>query len=57
VKRLLALAAALAQAVDINDVVTFGGLGLACYGIAQIHEPAAYITGGCALFWLGIRRG
>ena len=38
-----------------RDVVTFGGLGAVCYGVAQVHEPAAWIVGGCALFWLGVR--
>lgn len=41
---------------DIRDVITFGGLGAACYGIAQFSAPMAWIVGGTALFWLGVRR-
>ena len=41
---------------DIRDLITFGGLGCACYGIAQINPPAAWIVGGACLFWLGVRR-
>ena len=31
---------------DLGDIVTFGGLAGACYGIAQIYPPAAWIVGG-----------
>lgn len=41
---------------DLRDLFAFGGLAAACYGIAQIHAPAAWIVGGVALFWLGVRR-
>lgn len=41
---------------DMTDLLVFGGLGLACYGIAQIYAPAAWVTAGAVLFWLGIRR-
>ncbi len=41
---------------DLRDVITFGGLGAACYGIAMLSVPAAWIVGGACLFWLGVRR-
>lgn len=55
-KRFLSAARAwLNEALDMRDVITFGGLALACYGIHQIYPPAAEIVGGGALFWLGVR--
>ena len=42
---------------DLRDVITFGGLGAACYGISLLSVPAAWIVGGAALFWLGVRKG
>lgn len=47
---------AAAGAIDLRDVFVFGGLGCAVYGIAQVHSPAAWIVGGAALFWLGIKK-
>jgi len=47
---------ALLEAIDLRDLFVFGGLGCVAYGVAQIHEPAAWIVAGCALFWLGVRR-
>lgn len=42
---------------DLEDVLVFGGLGLACYGVAQIAGgPAACIVGGTTLVWLGVKR-
>lgn len=41
---------------DLRDVITFGGLACACYGIAMLSVPAAWIVGGACLFWLGVRR-
>lgn len=53
--RALWRAAASGDFVDLSDVITFGGIACACYGIAQVYEPAAWIAGGSALFWLGVR--
>ena len=47
---------AVALVPDAQDVVTFGGIAAACYGVAQIYEPGAWILGGAALFYLGVRR-
>ena len=55
--RLAALAARIAAAVDLRDGFVFGGLGCVVIGLAQMHGPLAWIVGGGALFWLGIRRG
>ena len=42
---------------DMEDVLVFGGLALACYGIAELAGvPAACIAGGGTLLWLGVRR-
>lgn len=41
--------------MDLSDAFIFAGLALACVGVWQIYPPAALITGGVALFWLGIR--
>lgn len=48
--------AAIGAELELRDVFVFGGLGCAVYGIAQFHVPAAWIVGGAALFWLGVRR-
>lgn len=41
---------------DMQDVLVFGGLGAACYGVAELAGvPAACVLGGGALFWLGVR--
>lgn len=45
----------LGNTIDLRDVIAFGGLAVGCYGIAQVYEPAAWIVGGAALFWLGVR--
>ncbi|MDZ4253994.1 MAG: hypothetical protein U1A72_15600 [Sulfuritalea sp.] len=42
---------------DLADVFAFGGLGVACYGIAQFSQPVAWIVGGAVLFGLGVRKG
>lgn len=49
------LGAALADVLGLRELFAFGGLTLACYGIWQIYPPAAWIGGGAALFWLGIK--
>jgi hypothetical protein len=48
--------AAMRSTFELRDVFVFGGLAGAVYGIAQVYPPAAWIAGGAALFWLGIRR-
>ena len=42
--------------VDVRDLIVFGGLAMIFNGIAAIFPPAAWITCGAALFWLGVRR-
>lgn len=54
-RALAGVKAALAE-VELRDCFVFGGLGAVVYGVAQINQPAAWIVGGAALFWLGIRR-
>jgi hypothetical protein len=41
--------------IGLPELFTFGGLGCAAYGLAQIHEPSAWVVVGVALFWLGLR--
>lgn len=41
--------------MDLSDGFIIGGLVMACVGVWQIYPPAALITVGVALFWLGIR--
>lgn len=55
-RRLLKWFAALCGEVELRDVFVFGGLAAVVYGIAQVYPPAAWMAGGAALFWLGIRR-
>ena len=43
----------LSKTFDLNDVFVFGGLAAACYGVAQIDPPSAWIVGGVTLVWLG----
>ena len=50
-RRLLAL-----LTPDLRDVFVFGGLACAVIGVAQVFVPAAWVVGGAALFWLGVRR-
>lgn len=56
----LALAAARVRrelaAIELRDVLCFGGLGCVAYGLAQVYVPAAWIVPGVALFWLGVKR-
>jgi hypothetical protein len=46
----------LAREVDMRDILVFGGLGCAVYGVAGFSVPAAWITAGAVLFALGMRR-
>lgn len=48
--------AKLRNLLDLRDGFAFGGLACVAYGVAQIHQPAAWIVTGIALFWLGIKR-
>jgi len=41
---------------DLRDLFVFGGIALASYGAWLIYPPAAFITAGLPLFWLGIRK-
>jgi hypothetical protein len=41
--------------IDARDVLVFGGIAAAGYGIGMIYPPAAWIFCGLALFWLGVR--
>ena len=41
--------------IDLRDVLVFGGIAAAGYGISMIYPPAAWIFCGLALFWLGVR--
>lgn len=41
--------------IDLRDALVFGGLGVLCTGVAQIYPPAAWIVGGAALMWIGLR--
>jgi hypothetical protein len=43
----------LGKTFDLNDVFVFAGLAAACYGVAQIDPPSAWIVGGVTLVWLG----
>lgn len=45
----------LSQAIDMRDVITFGGLGMLGYGLHLVCPPAAWVVVGCLLFWLGVR--
>lgn len=44
---------------DVRDVLVFGGIAAAAYGISTLPwiaaGPAAWIFAGLALAWLGIR--
>jgi hypothetical protein len=47
---------ALAALFSLRDAFVFGGLAAACYGIAQVHAPSAWIAGGTVVLLLGLRR-
>lgn len=50
------LALSLLTAFDLRDAFVFGGIALVGYGVGQIYAPAAPITVGAAIFWLGTRK-
>lgn len=54
--KLTALVRSAAAIIDMRDVFAFSGLGMSCYGLAQVYAPAAWIAGGAVFFWLGVRR-
>lgn len=41
--------------IDVRDVLVFGGIAAAGYGIGMVYPPAAWIFCGLAFFWLGVR--
>jgi hypothetical protein len=47
---------AVRKAVDVQDAHVYGGLMCACVGVAQVHQPGAWVLAGAALFWLGVRK-
>ena len=53
--RLAGLARNYAGAVDLRDLLVFGGLAAIGYGVNMIYPPAAWIVCGAVLFWLGVR--
>ncbi len=52
---LIAVLKRLRPDIDIRDVLVFGGIAAAGYGINMIYPPASWIFCGLALFWLGVR--
>lgn len=40
---------------DTRDVLVFGGILLASYGLDMVHSGAGWIFGGIAVAWLGLR--
>lgn len=41
--------------IDMRDVLVFGGIAAAGYGIGMVYPPAAWVFCGLAFFWLGVR--
>lgn len=54
-KKLISILAAVTGHIDLRDVIAFGGLGLLGYGLHAIYPPAAFVTVGSLLFWIGSR--
>lgn len=40
---------------DTRDLLVFGGVAAATYGVWQLSEPAAWVFGGLLLFLVGTR--
>jgi hypothetical protein len=40
--------------VDLNDVLTLGGVGLLCAGLWRVSPPAALIAAGLICVWYGL---
>lgn len=53
--KLRAALAAVRTVFDLRDMFWIGGLASAAYGISMVSVPAAWITVGIALFWLGTK--
>lgn len=53
--RLTAALARIVPEMDMRDVLVFGGIASAGYGIGMIYPPAAWVFCGVMAFWLGIR--
>lgn len=49
-----AVGSRLSDAIDLRDVVVFGGLAAIVYGVSLVHEPSAWIVGGSAAFGMGV---
>lgn len=52
--RLTAALARIVPEMDMRDVLVFGGIASAGYGIALIYPPAAWIFCGLSVAWLGL---
>lgn len=42
---------------DLRDVLVFGGIGCASYGISMIEPAFAFIFAGITTMWIGLRAG
>ncbi len=42
---------------DLRDVLVFGGIGCASYGINMIEPAFAFIFAGITTMWIGLRAG
>lgn len=42
--------------LDVRDLHVYAGLAILCAGIWMIYMPAALVSAGLILIWLGIRR-
>jgi hypothetical protein len=42
---------------DMRDVLVFGGIACASYGIYMIQPEYAFIFGGVSVAWIGLRAG
>lgn len=40
---------------DIRDVLVFGGIALAGYGLSALLPGAGWVFAGLAIAWLGVR--
>lgn len=54
-KKLRQALSAVRDAFDLRDCFWITGLAAAAYGISMVSVPAAWITVGVALFWLGVK--
>lgn len=56
VGRLEADASLLVLLPNLQDVLVFGGLAAASFGVHQVYAPAGWILAGAGCFWLGVRK-